>query len=140
MALSRWRRCFSSGDGRRRGEPTDTKVYAPFDGRVVTVLPSKHAIGLVSNDGVEVLIHVGLDGGVEGRTVHPAHRTKAVVKKGDLLLEFDPEAIRKDGYEIVTIIVTNSKKFDDVPAIPEQTVEHGQELASALKGAPVPAS
>ena len=123
-------------------EPTGTKVYAPFDGRVVTVLPSKHAIGLVSNDGVEVLIHVGLDTvALKGAPFTLHTEAKAIVKKGDLLLEFDPEAIRKDGYEIVTpIIVTNSKKFDDVLPFPQQTVEHGQELASALKGAPVPAS
>lgn len=117
--------------------PTDTKVYAPFDGTVVTVLPSKHAVGLRSDDGVELLIHVGLDTvNLKGAPFTLHTEARARVKKGDLLLEFDPEVIRAGGYELVTpVIVTNSKKFDDVLAFPQQTVQHGQELATAVKGA-----
>ena len=117
-------------------DPSDNKVYAPFDAKVVTVLPSKHAIGLLSDDGVELLIHVGLETvSLNGKPFTLHTESKARVKKGDLLLEFDPEVIRADGCDIVTpIIITNSKKFDEVLPFPQETVTHGEELASVLKG------
>ena len=115
--------------------PTDSRIFAPFDGTVVVVMPSKHALGLISDDGVELLIHVGIDTvklNGEHFTVHT--HTSAKVKKGDLLLEFDAEAIKRAGYSVLTpVIVTNSQAFDDVLPYPRTEVTHGEELATAVK-------
>ncbi|UTT42810.1 beta-glucoside-specific PTS transporter subunit IIABC [Exiguobacterium aurantiacum] len=96
--------------------PTEGVVYAPFDGEVVTVFQSKHAIGLRSHSGVEVLIHVGLDtvqlGGKHFETfVQSGQR----VTEGDVLVKFDLEAIAQAGYDTITpVIVTNTGNYLDV--------------------------
>lgn len=86
--------------------PSDGKVYAPFDAKVEFVFPSKHAIGLTSVDGTQVLIHCGIDTvnlNGEGYTTYV--KEAAQVKRGDLLMEFDPAFIREKGYSIETPIV-----------------------------------
>ena len=96
--------------------PTDNHFYAPFDGTVETVFPTKHAIGLKSKDGVELLIHVGIDT-VDLKGAHfTAHVNQgATVKQGDLLLDADLDAIKADGYDTTTmLVVTNTKDFVDV--------------------------
>ena len=96
--------------------PEEGKVYAPFDGKVVGLLDSHHAVGMESTDGVEVLIHVGMDTvKLNGRcfTIHVEEGEQ--VKKGQLLLEFDIPGIKEAGYEVTTpIIITNSDEFNDV--------------------------
>ncbi len=115
-------------------DPSVGKVFAPFDGTVVTVLPSKHAVGLISNDGVELLIHVGIDTVQlkgEHYTSHVA--AKQQVKKGELLLEFDIAAIKAAGYSTVTpVIVTNSKKYSDVLPAPVTKVSAGEDILAAV--------
>ena len=93
--------------------PNEGKIYAPFDGEVVAVFPSKHAVGLRSVDGVEMLIHVGLNTVMlNGKYFTLKIEQDTHVKKGDVLLEFDTENIKKEGYSVVTpVLVTN---FDDV--------------------------
>lgn len=96
--------------------PKDGKVYAPFDGTLDLLYDTRHALGLTSQDGVEVLIHVGINT-VE---LNGAHYTAHVasgkpVKKGQLLLEFDIPAIEKAGYDITTpVIVTNTDDYKDL--------------------------
>lgn len=93
--------------------PTDNKVYAPFDGKVAMVTGSKHAIGLTADNGIELLIHVGLDtvqlnGAPFNYKVAEGDRFKA----GDVLLEFDLAAIKQAGLSPITpIIVTNSAAY-----------------------------
>ena len=93
--------------------PTDNKVYAPFDGKVAMVTGSKHAIGLTADNGIELLIHVGLDtvqlnGAPFNYKVAEGDRFKA----GDVLLEFDLAAIKQaDLSPITPIIVTNSAAY-----------------------------
>ncbi len=115
-------------------DPTVGKVFAPFDGKVVTVLPSKHAVGLISSDGVELLIHVGIDTVQLKGEHYTSHVTaKQQVKKGDLLLEFDIAAIKAAGYSTVTpVIVTNSKKYSDVLPAPITKVSAGEDILAAV--------
>lgn len=116
-------------------EPTGNQVYSPVTGKVVMVFPTKHAIGLKSDDGLELLIHMGLDTVQlkgEGFAVNVAKGDR--VEVGDLLAEFDPKVITEAGYSLITpIIVTNSAQYDDIPAFPQETVKHGHELAVAIQ-------
>lgn len=110
--------------------PSEGKVYAPVDGEVSTVFETKHAIGITGADGVELLIHVGLDTvKLEGKhfTAHVASGQK--VTKGQLLLEFDMEAIQKEGYETITpVIVSNTDDYESVTGVTGQEVAVGDEL------------
>ncbi|WP_445005743.1 beta-glucoside-specific PTS transporter subunit IIABC [Exiguobacterium alkaliphilum] len=96
--------------------PSEGVVYAPFDGEVVTIFQSKHAIGLRSDSGVEVLIHVGLDTvQLEGQHFESHVENGQRVKEGDVLVTFDLEAIAKAGYDTITpVIVTNTGNYLDV--------------------------
>ncbi|UYP09837.1 beta-glucoside-specific PTS transporter subunit IIABC [Priestia megaterium] len=97
-------------------DPSDNKLYAPFDGTVVMVAPTKHAIGLRSEYGVELLVHIGLDTvTLDGKpfTLHVEDGVK--FKKGDLLIEFDKEFIEKQGLQTITpVIITNSSAYREV--------------------------
>ena len=91
-------------------------VTAPFDGRIDVMFETGHAVGMTSKDGVELLIHVGMDTvNLEGKYFHPKKKTGDAVKKGDVILEFEKDEIVKAGYDITTpIIVSNTDQFADV--------------------------
>ena len=96
-------------------DPTDNKVYAPFDGTVEFIAETKHAIGLKSDDGVELLIHVGMDTvKMQGRGFNVKTSVNSKIKAGDLLLEFDRNAIEKEGYSLITpVVITNADNYED---------------------------
>ena len=100
-------------------QPTGTTVYAPADGKVLTVQKSGHAVGLNLDNGVQLLIHVGIDTvelGGEGFTVHVDKKQR--VSAGDKLISFDPEFITARGYNLITpVVVTNSAKCAGVDAV-----------------------
>lgn len=93
---------------------TDNKVYAPFDGTVEFIAETKHAIGLKSDDGVELLIHVGMDTvKMNGKGLDVKTKVNERVKEGDLLLEFDRNEIQKEGYSLITpVVITNSNNYE----------------------------
>lgn len=95
-------------------EPTDNNVYAPYDGEVTAVFEaSKHAIGLVLDNGVELLIHVGIDTVNLTNNEFQYHvKLNQKVKKGDRLISFDPQAIKQAGYPLITpIIIVNTDQY-----------------------------
>lgn len=102
-------------------DPSDGQVVAPADATIMTVFPTKHAIGLITDTGAEILIHLGMDTvqlGGEHFTINV--EAKQHVKTGELLATVDIEAIRQAGYAMVTpIVVTNTDDYLDV--IPELT-------------------
>lgn len=106
-------------------EPLEGKLYAPFEGTVDAIFNTKHAIGLRSNSGVEVLIHVGIDTvNLEGKhfTAHVKQGDK--IKPNDLLVEFDIDAIKNEGYEVITpVIVTNHTIYNDFIVTGNKTVD-----------------
>ena len=108
-------------------KPSEGKVYAPFDGTVAMVFDTKHAVSLVSDKGTEVLIHVGLDTVMLKGEHYTAHvESGASVKKGDLLLEFDMEAIAAAGYDTVTpVVICNADDYKDVIRTTGKQVEPG---------------
>lgn len=100
-------------------EPTVGKVTAPFDGKVAMIYTTKHAIALTSNEGVEILIHVGIDTvQLNGKYYDIKVAVGDEVKAGDLLAEFDIKGIESEGYRTITpIIVANTDAFKDVTSI-----------------------
>lgn len=96
--------------------PTVGEVVAPFDGTIMTIFPTKHAIGLVSDKGLELLIHIGLDTvQLNGKYFESYVEQGAKVKRGDKLVSFDIEAIEAAGYSVETpVIVTNSADYLDI--------------------------
>ena len=95
-------------------EPTDNHVYAPYDGEVTAVFEaSKHAIGLVLDNGVELLIHVGIDTVNLTNNEFEYHvKLNEKVKKGDRLISFDPQAIKQAGYPLITpVIIVNTDQY-----------------------------
>ena len=89
------------------------KVYAPFDGNVDPVFPTGHLVGLSDGNGAEVLIHIGVDTvKLEGKgfTTYVSQGDK--VKKGDLLVEFDVELLKKEGYDTTVMFITTDTSKD----------------------------
>ena len=109
-------------------EPTEGKLFAPADGSIDNVFDTKHAIGMTTDSGVELLLHVGIDTvklGGQHFTAHVANDQK--VKKGDLLLSFDMEAIKAAGYLCTTpMIVCNTDEYQSVTPIATGKVKPGQ--------------
>lgn len=113
-------------------EPTGTTVAAPAAGKVAATYPSGHAVGLKLENGIELLIHVGLDTvNLDGKGFSVKVAKGDVVAAGDTLIEFDPEVIKEAGYPLITpVIVTNTRKFAEVKGLPG--VAH-QNLSTVLK-------
>lgn len=110
--------------------PLEGKVYAPFDGKVLVLFPTKHAIGLESENGCEVLIHIGIDTvNLEGRHFMNHINQGDKVKKGDLLVSFNLEELIREGVIVDTpVIVTNTKEFKDISIINSLSTSEGNEL------------
>ncbi|MEB2357895.1 beta-glucoside-specific PTS transporter subunit IIABC [Bacillus pumilus] len=108
--------------------PDKGVVQAPFSGKVVTVTPTKHAIGLVSDEGIELLIHVGIDTvSLNGQFFDVLVKEGDEMKTGDHLLSFDIEGIQSNHLDVVTpIIVTNSTQYLDVIHTGDAHVTAGQ--------------
>nr|WP_175475668.1 beta-glucoside-specific PTS transporter subunit IIABC [Evansella caseinilytica] len=116
-------------------EPADNKLYAPFDGTIVMLAPTKHAVGMRSESGVELLVHIGLD------TVH-LNGSPFVLnvkegeqfKKGDVLLTFDKEAIEQHGLKTITpVIVTNTNAYQQIIIETVEETEALQPLFTVVK-------
>ncbi|WP_426462247.1 beta-glucoside-specific PTS transporter subunit IIABC [Staphylococcus equorum] len=110
--------------------PEDGKIYAPVSGKITALLDSHHAIGITSDTGVEILIHVGIDT-VElgGKYYEPKVENNQDITQGNLLLEFDKSSIIAAGYEVVTpIIITNSDNYKDVESLTNEKVKKGEDL------------
>ena len=117
-------------------EPSeDGKVFAPFDGVIETAFPTKHAIGLTSDKGVEILIHIGMDTvKLDGKyfTSHIEEGQK--IKKGDLLMEFETEKIREAGYSAITpIVITNFENYGNIEETSADYINVGDILLNIKK-------
>ena len=98
--------------------PAEGRIYAPCDGTVTTVFPTGHAVAVTSDEGAEILIHVGLDTvKLEGHGFSVRPEAGGRVKRGELLLEADISFIKNAGYESITpVIVCNTSEFSSVEA------------------------
>ncbi|MCR5493464.1 MAG: PTS system trehalose-specific EIIBC component [Streptococcus sp.] len=117
-------------------EPTDGELIAPINGVVSAIFPTKHAIGLISDEGVELLMHIGMDTvnlNGQGFTAHVKQGDRVSV--GDALISFDIEAIKAAGYPVDTpVIITNQNDFQaDVTRKMPCEVTHGETIFTASK-------
>ncbi len=114
--------------------PSEGKLYAPVDGTITTFFPTGHAVGIMGDNGVEILIHVGMDTvKLKGEGFQPKVTQGAKVKKGDLLLEVDLEKVKAAGYSITTpVIITNTDDFADVVPSAQGNVKAMDELIAIL--------
>ena len=114
--------------------PSDGKVVAPVNGVVTTLFPSLHAIGILSDEGVEVLIHIGLNTvQLEGRGFEACIKQGDRITKGQTILKFDIDVIKEAGYSVVTpIVVTNSSQFLDVVQTESKNIELEDNLITVI--------
>ena len=114
--------------------PSDGKVVAPVNGVVTTLFPSLHAIGILSDEGVEVLIHIGLNTvQLEGRGFEACIKQGDRITKGQTILKFDIDVIKEAGYSGVTpIVVTNSSQFLDVVQTESKNIELEDNLITVI--------
>lgn len=106
-------------------EPSDGLVVSPFDGVVSAIFPTGHAIGIKSNEGVELLIHLGIDTvELNGEGFEVLVKNGDTIKAGDSLIRFNIEDIKNKNYSMISpIIITNSDKYEKIISISEKSVE-----------------
>lgn len=114
--------------------PSKGEVVAPFDGEIDVFFETHHALGLKSDSGVEMLIHVGLETvNLQGKYFTPIKKAKDKIKKGDVLLTFDIDKIKEEGYDIITpIVITNSSNYMEFIATKEENINKLQELLTIV--------
>ena len=115
-------------------EPAEGKIYAPADGELSTFFPTGHAIGMTTDSGVEILIHVGMDTvEMKGDGFMPKAKQGDRVKKGDLILEFDIGKIKAAGHPVTTpIIITNTDAYADIVPTDASAVAAGDTILTLL--------
>lgn len=115
--------------------PTGKLVTAPFDGTVIQATDTLHAVGLVSNDGVEVLIHVGVDTvDMGGKGFQYYAKDGMKIRLGEPLIEFDRETIKAAGHsDAIAVVVTNGDDFSAVELQAAGTAESGALLLKVKK-------
>jgi len=114
--------------------PSKGVAVSPVNGVISALFETKHAIGITAEDGTEILIHIGLDTVKLGGKHFTAHiKSGDKVKIGDLLVEFDIEAIKREGYEVITpVLVTNSSDYKDVLSLIDKDVKEKDELIKVI--------
>ena len=118
-------------------EPAEETVYAPFDGIITQVPDTLHAVGITSSDGIELLIHVGIDTvAMQGKGFFFFVKTGQSVNAGDPLMTFSISAIRSAGYAATAaLIITNGDQWRDVALLSSGYIEHGKSLMKVIKKA-----
>jgi PTS system beta-glucosides-specific IIC component len=115
-------------------EPTVGQAVSPVNGTVTTVFPTGHAIGITSDEGAEILIHIGLNTvQLEGKYYSSAVKKGEKVKQGDVLVNFNIEKIKEAGYAVTTpVIITNAQHYIDVIETSKKTVQAKEGLLTLV--------
>ena len=115
--------------------PEEGRICAPADGTINLVFPTGHAVAMTTTDGVELLIHFGLDTvKLEGKHFNIVSEAGKTVKKGDLLVEADVESIKAEGYDVITsVLVSNTDSFASVKGFAGKSVNVGDEIIKVAK-------
>lgn len=115
--------------------PSDGTIYSPVDGKITVAYATKHAYGITSDDGAEILIHVGLDTvNLKGEHFTSAVEQGQTVKRGDKLGTVDLKAVEAAGYDTtVMVVVTNTASYAKVEHVAEGEIKHGEKLIEVAK-------
>jgi len=115
--------------------PTVGRVVSPCDGEIISVFRTLHAITIKADNGADIIIHVGLETvALDGQHYKSHVQDGQRVEKGELLLTFDLNNIKEEGYDVITpIVVTNSAEYQSVEATGEKEVNCGGLLLSLVK-------
>lgn len=110
--------------------PEDGKVYAPADGVITTMFPTGHAVGMTTDEGVELLVHVGLDTvALKGDGFKIIAKDDQKVQKGDLLMEADLDKIKAAGYDVITpVVVCNTDEYSEIIGFTDTDVNAGDDI------------
>lgn len=108
-------------------QPEEGKIYAPADGTIEMLFDTKHAVSMTTTEGVELLVHIGLDTVALKGEHFTAHKGNGdAVKKGDLLISVDLEAVKAAGYDVITpMVVCNTSDYQTVEAVTDTEVKPG---------------
>lgn len=111
-------------------EPSNGKLFAPCDGKVDMVFDTKHAVNLKSEHGCEILLHIGIDTvKLAGRFFKAHVKSGDTVRRGDLLISFDADGIKRAGYKLTTpMVICNSDDYSEISVIRSGTVAGGEKL------------
>ena len=115
--------------------PSNGTVVSPIDGTIATVMDTKHAVCIQGEDGLELIVHAGLDTvELNGKYYQTYKEIGDQVKAGDVLLEFDLEEIAKAGYDVTTpIVITNLGDYKITKCLTGQQVKAGEEVIQFTK-------
>ena len=115
--------------------PSNGTVVSPIDGTIATVMDTKHAVCIQGEDGLELIVHAGLDTvELNGKYYQTYKEIGNQVKAGDVLLEFDLEEIAKAGYDVTTpIVITNLGDYKITKCLTGQQVKAGEEVIQLTK-------
>lgn len=116
-------------------DPEKGELIAPADGEITTIFPTGHAVGLTTKDGIEILMHIGMDTvELEGQGFETFVKQGDQVKAGDLLVRFDIEAIKAAGYNVITpIVITNTEHFADVLELNQEELIASEDFLAIVK-------
>lgn len=108
-------------------EPNSNKLFSPCDGTIAMIFDTNHAVNILSDDGCEILLHIGIDTvELKGRYFTPHVKNGQAVKKGDLLISFDADGIRSAGFKLTTpMIICNSDDYINVKCIASDEINSG---------------
>lgn len=114
--------------------PSEGKLSSPVNGVISAIFPTLHAVGITSEEGVELLIHIGMDTvQLEGKYFKSSVKVGDNVKVGDLLISFNINKIKQAGYEIATpIVVTNSHNYTDILVSEKKEINIGERLITII--------
>lgn len=115
--------------------PSNGTVVSPINGTIATVMDTKHAVCIQGEDGLELIVHAGLDTvELNGKYYQTYKEIGDQVKAGDVLLEFDLEDITKAGYDVTTpIVITNLGDYKITKCLTGQQVKAGEEVIQLTK-------
>lgn len=114
--------------------PEEGKVVSPVRGKITTIFKTKHAIGITSDNGAEILIHVGLDTvKLDGKHFTAHVKDGDLVDVGDTLVTFDMDAIKAEGYDLITpVVITNPDRYQTIQPVKEGKVDTDEALMALL--------
>jgi len=114
--------------------PSEGKVIAPADGTVMTIFPTGHALGLITDKGTEILIHIGIDTvKLNGQYFQAKVKQGDTVKRGQVLVEFDLEKIKAAGYPVITpVLITNFQQYLDIIVTEKTKINYQENLITVI--------